>query len=256
MGVYGRRVPQRGTKQEENLKQKAAAPHACAREGGAAAAAEPTNPNAEPAGKPIASVVRSLPPVVASDVRQGDVHREIGSPLGDALIARLRAAGVRSADVWAFARRADFDADLVAYVVARLADVKAEAKDGMTESPLRVASRKGGLARKLAAEPREGLDGFDAFNADRHKRRANGIRAVWAWLQANPPAANRAADFEGDVEAVKAWMERRSVAGTDAVAWSKALPAIEDVVLHKAVTNEAARGEAWGAIVRAAKENR
>lgn len=219
---------------------------------GAAAAAAATDADEGREGKPIAEAVASLPPIAPSDVRQGEVSREVGTPLGDVLIARLKAAGVRASDVWTFARRADFDADLVAYVAARMADVKPAAKDGQTESELRVANRRAGLAKLLANQPRGGMDGFEKFTAERHARRTKGIAAVWAWVNAQNPPPEQAAEFEAGRERVRGWLRASGLGNADPLAWSKALPTIDDVVFHRAVLNDAARGAAWAQIVNAA----
>lgn len=266
-----RKVPIGGTKQSEQRKAAAVA-SACAtptppspespRPGAAAEArqvtprpqapAEPPRPprpaqTAADPTQPAPIAAAGLPPLSPTNAPQGHVAGLAGTPWGARLLAMLTEAGCLSGTAWIFARRADFDYDLVAYVAHRARECKRRAHDGETESGTKHAARLGGLIKLLAREPRAGLAGFMGFTQQRTANRAAAIRQVWTWH-----AAQEGGDRWPDASAkVAAWAESLGLGYTtaeDAKEWSRHLP-VTDLELYPARSGAAGCAKAWDFIV-------
>jgi len=249
--IERRRVPTVGTNQTEQRKAAAvagahASPAAPRPETLAtAAAAEPRQGGQNPAGTaPISEA--ALPPLSPTNAPQGHVAGLAGTPWGMRLIEMLKTAGALPREVWAFARRVDFDYDLVAYIVHRARECRPRAADGTTESPTAHASRRAGLLKILAREPREGLVGFQGLTQQRHANRAAAVANVWAWLKTNPPTPEQNA-------LVAAWGERHDLMNAGPKEWARHLPVI-DLDLYPARTGAAGCAKAWDAILAGIKE--
>lgn len=257
-----RRVPTVGTNQYDQ-KTKAAPSDARVREaagGGAAAESREGSPSpaASPATENPASPARTapegprvsdvaLPPLSPTNAPQGHVAGLAGTPWGQRLLGMLKDAGVLARDLWSFARRVDFDYDLVAYVVHRAKECRPKAHDGTTESPTAHASRRAGLLRILAREPREGLAGWQGFTQQRQANRTAAVTAVWAWVRNTRPAAP-----EQDA-VVAAWGERHDLMTAGPAEWARHLPVV-DLDLYPARLGAAGCAKAWDAIVAGIKE--
>lgn len=210
--------------------------------------AEPARPlrPAQTAEAPAPIAAAGLPPLSPTNAPQGHVAGLAGTPWGAKLLAMLTDAGCRSGDAWLFARRADFDYDLVAYVLHRAKETKRKVHDGETESQTVFAGRLAGLIRLLAREPREGMNGWKGFQQHRIGARAHAIRQVWIWVQANNPPAEQQA-------AVAAWAERHDLLHAKPEEWARHLP-VTDLDLYPARQGAAGAAKAWDSIVAGTTE--